>query len=195
MKRQDISKRFTEIVTEYIGKGYIFSTTTMSGSQGEEAKVDLTNGKEVIRVLLDRFSEPRHEGLLILVGRAPADTEPNCERSDNIWNSKLEVVAEERFYEVGNSLGGGKFYGTKEESDAARELRFDRWAKKGRDVTIVLPDAARKVALRWMKKRPGHKSMKLSDIEEVYISLSRGWNGKCDKHYYVKYRGRTLEIR
>lgn len=51
------------------------------------------------------------------------------------------------------------------------------------------------MALRWVKKQPKHKSVKLSDIEEVYISLSRGWNGKTTKRYYVRYRGRTMEIR
>lgn len=195
MKRQDISKRFTEIVTEYIGKGYIFNTTTMSGSQGEDAKVDLTNGEEVIRVFLDRFSEPRHDGLIIVAGRAPADTEPNCERSDNIWSNKLEVISEERFYEIGSSRGGRRFYGAKDESDAARELRFQRWAQRSCDMTIPLPEAAKKVAFRWVKKQPKHKSVKLSDIEEVYISLSRGWKGDAVKRYCVKYKGRTMEIR
>lgn len=195
MKRQDISKRFTEIVTEYIGKGYVFNTTTMSGSQGEDAKVDLTNGKEVIRVLLDRFSEPRHEGLLILVGRAQADIEPSNDRYDNIWSSKLEPVSEERFYEIGSARGGRKFYGTKEESATAHELRFRRWSQKNQDTTIPLPEAAKGIALRWVQKQPKHKSVKLSDIEEVYISLSRGWKGKTTKRYYVRYRGRTMEIR
>lgn len=195
MKRQNISKLFTEIVIEYIGKGYIFNTTTMSGSQGEDAKVDLTNGEEVIRVFLDRFSEPRHDGLVIRVGRAPADTEPNIEWCSNIWNNKLEVISEERFYELGSGYHERKFYGIREESEAAHELRFQRWVQRSSDTTIPLPEEAKKVALRWVKKQPKYKSVKLSDIEEVYISLSCEWNGKTTKSYCVRYRGRTMEIR
>lgn len=41
MKYADINKRFSEIVTEYLNKGYTFNTATMGGSQGEVAKVDL----------------------------------------------------------------------------------------------------------------------------------------------------------
>lgn len=35
MKYIDINKRYTEIVTEYMARGYIINTRTMSGSQGE----------------------------------------------------------------------------------------------------------------------------------------------------------------
>ena len=43
MKYAEINKRYTEIVSEYISKGYILNTATMAGSQGEIASVDLTS--------------------------------------------------------------------------------------------------------------------------------------------------------
>lgn len=52
MKYIDINQRFTAKVAEYIAKGYTINTATMSGSQGEVAHVDLTDGKQVVRVLL-----------------------------------------------------------------------------------------------------------------------------------------------
>lgn len=72
MKYADINKRYTEIVAEYIGKGYTINSASMSGSQGETSKVDLTNGSEIIRVMVDTFSdwEAGIEGVEIVVGRA-----------------------------------------------------------------------------------------------------------------------------
>ena len=51
MKYIDINQNFTAKVAEYIAKGYTINTATMSGSQGEVAHVDLTDGKQVVRVL------------------------------------------------------------------------------------------------------------------------------------------------
>ena len=57
MKYADINCRFTEIVAEWLAKGYSINTASMSGSQGETAKIDLTDGKEIVRILVDRFSD------------------------------------------------------------------------------------------------------------------------------------------
>lgn len=76
MKYIDINQKFTAKVAEYIAKGYTINTATMSGSQGEVAHVDLTDGNQVVRVLLDSFTEYDSfnslSGLEIVVG-APAD--------------------------------------------------------------------------------------------------------------------------
>lgn len=45
MKYIDINRKFTETVSSYIAQGYIINTASMSGSQGEVAHIDLTNGK------------------------------------------------------------------------------------------------------------------------------------------------------
>lgn len=50
MKYIDINQKFTAKVAEYIAKGYTINIATMSGSQGEVAHVDLTDGKQVVRV-------------------------------------------------------------------------------------------------------------------------------------------------
>ena len=41
---EDVNKEFTNIVNGYLNKGFTISATTMSGTQGEHAKVDLTDG-------------------------------------------------------------------------------------------------------------------------------------------------------
>lgn len=52
MTYADINKVFTAEVNKYLERGYHFNTATMRGSQGEIAHIDLTDGAEVVRVLL-----------------------------------------------------------------------------------------------------------------------------------------------
>ena len=70
MTYADINKMFTAEVSKYLARGYHFNTASMSGSQGETAKVDLTNGTEIIRVLLRTFSDGwDKQGTELFVGR------------------------------------------------------------------------------------------------------------------------------
>lgn len=48
MKYIDINRKFTETVSSYIAQGYIINTASMSGSQGEIAHIDLTDGKQIV---------------------------------------------------------------------------------------------------------------------------------------------------
>lgn len=102
MKYADINKRYTEIVTEYVSKGYAINTISMGGSQGETAKVDLTDGTEIIRVLVATFSDWKAnvEGVEIITGRVvDKSIKPhNNSGWDTIWNNQLEVIATERYY-------------------------------------------------------------------------------------------------
>ena len=96
MKYAEINKRYTEIVAEYMAKGYTVNTTTMGGSQGEIAHLDLTDGREIIRILVDSFHEwtdTSLDGVEIRVGRAAAEIKPNySECHQTIWNNRLEVL-------------------------------------------------------------------------------------------------------
>ena len=44
MKKQAIREAFTQKVSELLAQGYTLFPDTMSGHQGEIAKVDLSNG-------------------------------------------------------------------------------------------------------------------------------------------------------
>ena len=71
MKYAEINKIFTNKVNEYLANGYTINSATMSGSQGEVAKIDLTNGNEIIRIMIDECWENHHayNGYEIIVGR------------------------------------------------------------------------------------------------------------------------------
>ena len=75
MKAKDIEKIYTAKVAEYLAKGYTINPATMSGHQGEIAKIDLKKGDEIIRILLDRAhcwdreENFKIEGVVLRVGR------------------------------------------------------------------------------------------------------------------------------
>ena len=104
MTYANINKRFSEIVTEYLNKGYTFNTATMGGSQGEVAKVDLTDGTNIIRISIESFSnwQENIEGLEIVIGR---DTKGQVKANgsnryyNTIWGNDLEIIRTERFIE------------------------------------------------------------------------------------------------
>lgn len=56
MKFIDINRKFTAAVSSYMAQGYYINAASMSGSQGEIAHIDLTDGKQIVRVLLDSFT-------------------------------------------------------------------------------------------------------------------------------------------
>ena len=93
MNYADINKRYTATVAEYMAKGYTINTRTMTGSQGDYAHIDLTDGTEFIRILVDTFHEWTDislDGLEIIVGRADGEVKPNSENDyHTLWNNKL----------------------------------------------------------------------------------------------------------
>lgn len=189
MKYVDINKRFTEIVAEYIGKGYVLNTSTMGGSQGEIAKVDLTDGIEIIRIYIDSFHEwdEHTEGLEIIVGRSQtAWVIPNaCNGHDVIWCQELEVLNSERFYQLGSNRSGA-YYGTKDEAVTAANRRHERYVNRnsGRR-TVNLTAKAMEIGKRIIRREFGVKRICEADVKVF----------KCDGAYMVSYKGKTYRLR
>lgn len=194
MKYIDINKKFTERVNQYIASGYIFNSASMRGSQGERAHIDLTNGTEIIRILVTDFSEwtdtDHLEGVEVIAGRVPSNTVPHVEDDYNtIWNQELEVISRDRFYVLGESRKSGKFYGTEEEAIAAGKTRIEHWVRKARSnasAELPLTDERMKVAKRIIRNRLGIKRR----INEADVRVL-----KSDRGYTVSYRSKAITLR
>ena len=190
MKYADINKIYTEIVAEYIGRGYTINTSSMSGTQGETAKVDLTNGTEVIRVLVQTFHDWKVfdvEGVEIIAGRVTDDVIPNeSERFSTVCNDNLEILVSERFYKLGENCRREKFYGTKDEGETAARLRVERYAAKniGR-VTVDLTDKALEIGKRIVRREFGVKRVSAADVHVI----------KHNGAYIVKYKSKIYRLR
>ena len=190
MKYADVNKRFTEIVAEYMGRGYTVNTRTMAGSQGEYAHIDLTDGTEVIRVLVDTFHEWGNislDGLEIIVGRAESEVKPNSENdSYTLWNNRLDIISKERFYEIGADRRHGKFYGTREEATAAEQLKVQRYRARSQSSNAQdITEKAMEIGKRVIRNRLGVK--RINDADVKVAKSSRG--------YTVSYRGKAYALR
>ena len=118
MNYTDINKIFTETVNNYLNNGFTIFCNTMRGSQGEIAKVDLTNGTELYRIMLveiysweDGFGK---NGYSIKVGKYQESLDKInnlwLEAFDGtIWNNQLEIVSERKFILLNNKMSN-KYY-------------------------------------------------------------------------------------
>ena len=189
MNYADINKRYTATVAEYMAKGYTINTRTMTGSQGDYAHIDLTDGTEVIRILVDTFHEWTDvslDGLEIIVGRADGEVKPNSESDYHaLWNNKLDIISQERFYEIGADRHHGKFYGTMEEATAAQQLKFKRYAaKRQSSKTEDITPKAMEIAMRIIRREFGVKRICEADVKV----------SKSGKGYTVSYKGRAYRL-
>jgi len=189
MKYVDINRRYTEIVAEYMGKGYTINTASMGGSQGETCKVDLTNGTEIVRIMVDTFSDWENclEGVEIAVGKVTdPDVRPhNSSGWNTIWNNRLEIITAERFYKIGEDRRHGTFYGSMTEAKAVVTIRRSRYfLRESTRRTENITDKAMEIAKRIIRREFGIKR-----ICEADVTVSK-YNGV----YTVGYRNKAYRL-
>lgn len=186
MKYAEINTRYTEIVTEYMTKGYTVNTSSMGGSQGEIAKIDLTDGNEIIRILVTSFHDWRNdvEGIEIIVGKSTDDVKPHSNgRHETIWDNRLEVVHSERFYQIGRY--GNDYYGTEDDAKRASEVRSERYERRHiASKKYEASEKAMEIAYRVVRTKFGYKRINTADVK-----LS-----KSDRGYFVTYRNNTYKL-
>lgn len=209
MRFEDINRRYTEVVTEWMAKGYIINTATMSGHQGEISKIDLTDGKEIIRILLAEDNTNEHgtengkafyysfDMVILTVGRAMGRVFPNGSDTfgDTIWNNRLEELHREEFYQIGERRGRyNKWYGSKAEAMAQQDTRWDRFRERWEAEGHPLNEAAKAIVLPFIRRQNRCKSVRLSEIETVTKRVTKSRGGKQSAQYTVKARGQVYYL-
>jgi len=171
----DIRTLYTQKVTELLAQGYQINPETMGGSQGEMAHIDLTNGSEVLRVLIETrgsFGEAYGDLLTIRVGKCTDDLTGGWK---TIWNNHLDTRFEIKF----DRLREG-YYTTLVDGKRCAEKRFARWKQKKIPDYTDLGDAYKSIALHWLRRQPRMKSVKLEDITRVRRKHTRDGRVRYD---------------
>ena len=185
MTKNDIRNLYTQKVAELLAQGYQIHPETMGGSQGEMAHIDLTNGSEILRVLIETrgsYSESYGDILTIRVGRNTDDIRRGW---GTIWNDHLETLSEIKLAKISEN-----FYTTFEEGKRMAEVRYSRWGKRYRDPRWEVGDAYKSVALRWLRRQPRMKTCKLEDITRMY-RRTRSDGAVC---FEIEARGKTYYL-
>ena len=196
MKKQDIRNLYTRKVTELLNQGWTLFPDTMSGSQGEIAHIDLTNGSQIIRVLLERgmawgHTETGYTGdkVTLTVGKAAADTWVGDRWDGTIWNNRLEPSFQIEFAEI-NACGEG-WYTDMDEASRIGHIRMERYRASHTDRRETLGDAFKSAALRWLRKQPKMKTCKPEDIEKV----ERVWDSQGKRRFEITAKGKKYTLR
>ena len=186
MTMNDILKIYTQKVAELLAQGYQIHPETMSGSQGEMAHIDLTNGFEILRVLIETSLSFDGYGdiLTIRVGRCMDEIRGSWH---TIWNNRLETLSEIKLAKISDN-----FYTTPEEGMRMAEVRLSRydWRVHNRDQRTELGDAYKLVALRWLRRQPRMKTCRLEDIDRM-IRRTRSDGTAC---FEIEAKGKTFYL-
>lgn len=170
---KDIRRAFTEKVNEYLVQGMEISVRTMSGSQGEISKVDLTDGKHIYRVRLERdhrfFEEDFFFGscdtIELIVERYEDDGRNVFDTWGTLWSGKGELIEEKKWYSLDSDKTA--FVDNEEEMRRIFEMR-DARRKSKREVRQDITDD-KKIAVihKLVKKHKGYASVNKKAIEKV----------------------------
>lgn len=175
MKRQDIDHIYTELVADLLQRGYQIYPYTMGGSQGEWAHIDLSNGSEIVRVLIEsEMSCGETYGDIVKITLGKCTDRIRGGLHDVIWNNNLEVSFQIRFARISKS-----FYTSPEESERMADVRFARYKDRQTEIPADLSDAYKSVALRWLRKQPRMKTCQLGDIEKMIRTTTYNGGKVC----------------
>ena len=197
MKHTEIEAIFTAKVNEFITNGYTINAATMSGSQGEVAKIDFRKGNDVYRVLLEQTTEISRHGsryvAILTVGRSTEnvirDDCPFDTMGPTFWNNRMEIMEQRKFYQVDRRAD----YYTEDvtEYDAMREKQYRRYLNHDdRQPRKELPEAARMIAKQFIKRTTGKARV---NSKEIKVFKGTRYHDE-NVHYYAEYRGKTYRI-
>lgn len=174
MKKQDIERKYTEKVAELLNQGWRVHTSTMPGHQGEVAHIDLTDGSEIRRVVLERelawshLDEGFHgERITITVGRNTDQIWPGWDST--VWNNHLEKISQIEYAEIQapDRRHPDGWYTDFDEAIRIAHIQHSRREAQRLPERKELGDAYKSIALRWLRKQPRMKTAKLEDITKM----------------------------
>jgi hypothetical protein len=203
MTLKDIDELFTKTVTEYLSKGFLINSHSFGGHQTRQiALVDLTDGKDIYRVLLE---ESDFDGSLDYFGidclaisvRRIAGEPVHATTRHTIWNDRGELISERKFYKFVANATDFKarvrkehnpwFTESLEEAKAAYDKNYER--HMARLVRVEdkheFPDSVKRNLLPLVRRFPRCKTVHLEHIGRV-------WRDK--RTYFFEVKGHTYTI-
>lgn len=159
MKRAELNAIFTAKVAGYLNEGYTINTGTMSGSQGEIAHVDVSNGKEIVRIVMDESIDAGFNRVVtILIGRNTDRVLPLSDK-ETIWNNRLETIEKIEFFKVSENW----FVGTSD-TERIHELRNKRYITNRTEYKRQITPSAN--LIRTIKR---HKGFSKANVNNVVV--------------------------
>jgi hypothetical protein len=181
----------TELVSDYISKGYVLSST-MSGHQGEIYKVDLYKNNEVVRIRVDEGysrNENENHSFFDRISVVYIIVERFNELKGTLWNGEGEELNYIEFYEVDRHKG--VYCDSYSEYTMIKKKQDDRLKNERCYVNkklILKIDKCSDKLLEIVHNQKGYKSVKRNQVKyvESYVNLYRNY-----KYYRVMIDGKN----
>jgi hypothetical protein len=202
IKPADINAKFSSIVAGYLSKGYVLNSGTMGGSSaGELCHVDVTDGKEVLRVSVATFtasceSRIKIEGVEVVVERVIDHVTPNSLRHDFV--GKCETIHQDRFYSLCNFNRADAYTTNLDHACAAEKKRHLRCRHRTFRVSwpcFVLSETfdspgALDIAKKFIQKKTG-----LSRVQKSKIKIQKIHDNDKHAEYRISYQNKAWDLR
>ena len=187
-KIKDINRRMSEIIGDYISKGYIISPMTTEGSQSNEiCRVDFYNDDStIVRIEMTQYKENHIDTIKIVV----ESFECNAEKATvmtTLWNGRGETIHTESFYIISK----GVYVTDYEEAVKVYKKQLARLKYDGNYKDLGIADFKDRL-LKIVNSKTGYKGVRKSHITGFGVTIQS--NGK--KFYVIKVKGKnTIYIR
>ena len=195
MFKKDIDRLFSEKVAEFIAQGFWIHTASMHGSEGEIAKVDLTNGKVLYRLLMESGWKSDYvvgaDIVRLVLGRVKEEDF----RSNSVWNKRLERLEVREFHQLSRYRD---YY--IESSDSLLRLMshkaVERWKCRQTKNEVDLTDipGVRQAAVKYLRRQKGFKTAKEVVVDRVFRRKEVGHYGVVHTCYYVESKGKRFWV-
>ena len=168
---KSIEEEFTSLVSSYLKYGYTINTSTMGGTQGEKAKVDLTNGEHIVRIFLEQRYKGFSNTMVIEIRSYPGE-----ERTRILWNNQGDLIRKFEYFEISR----GVYTNDEDEYNSIHSKKQERLENKFVSRSRKIKFDADK-ALNIIKNKDGFKSIKKKNI----VSVVR-YSSKDDNYYEIR---------
>lgn len=206
MFTQAINEAFTMEVNKLLAKGMTFYGT-MSGHQGEMMKVDVTDGKDVYRVILDRdrdhtddYKNRFHGDMMVLIVEVFKGEYRNAfDTFHTLWNGKGEQISRKEWYSISDNRYKQVWTEDKAEAMACEKKRYSRYELDDSKAVEIIPanDEQRTLLRDMCRKTKGYKRVKRADIKSLVVrTTSSGTRSyKSYKVFFVENKYKELFIK
>jgi len=196
MKATEITKIYTRKLNELLGEGFQINPATMSGTQGEICKVDLTDGTHLYRLLLENTnsSEYRFQDMIRLTFGKYTEELPRGWRTfgayNTAWNDRFDRSFQIDFYRIAEDW----YTADKDEFETILAKRCHRYEiKPGRQYSCedVTSEAAKAIALKYLRRQPRLSRCKPEQIVRIRKNFASTWGDVHENYtsYEIEYSG------
>lgn len=184
MKKQDVINEFTEVVREYLNKGFVFLPEANRGSQGQEMAVVLGNGDDGIALSLFKqditvkdHPYAYYYDSYIFYAESFSISEWKS-KEVNFWlgnDRDYKVTTKVTYYNLNNVYNKGMDWFVVSEQKAVEckakkldRVKARRGSSKYNENKKFESKSAKELAFRIAKRTPGFKRVKLEDVKSFH---------------------------